>query len=645
MYEVRQLANKKALQQWSIEDSAELYGIRNWGAGYFDITENGDVAIHPFGRGSNVAVSIPEIIRELKDRGLELPVLLRIENILDSQISTLHNSFKKAIDTLGYNGAYRGVFPIKVNQQQQVLEEIANFGASFHHGFEVGSKAELIAAISQMRDHKACLVCNGYKDEEFIDLGLHAMRMGFNCIFVMEMGWELATLLERAALLGIEPQIGVRVKLSAKGGGHWTASGGERSSFGLSMSQITDIVDTLKEQGKLHCLKLLHYHLGSQIPNIRSIRSAVQEASRVYAELVQEGAPMGYIDLGGGLAVDYDGSHTNYVSSRNYSVDEYSMDVVEAVMTTLDKQNIPHPHIITESGRAVVAYYSVLLFNILDVSKIEDGTVPKTLPDDVPEPILNMHEAYTSLTLRNLQEAYNDALFYRDEVRRMFLDGRVNLRQRTLADNLFWAITKTVAKLKDKLKIVPKELEEIDTALADIYYANFSVFQSLPDSWAIDQLFPIMPLHRLNEEPSRNAIISDITCDSDGRVDRFIDPKGEKPLIDLHPMKNGDEYYLGTFLVGAYQETLGDLHNLFGDTNVVSVRMYEDGSYEFVREIQGDTVGELLEYVEYDQRRIMEDLRSMAEQAVREGRITAAERYNILQAFYGGLRGYTYFER
>ncbi|WP_074216138.1 biosynthetic arginine decarboxylase [Halodesulfovibrio marinisediminis] len=645
MYEVRQLANKNALQQWSIDDSAELYGIRNWGAGYFDITENGDVAIHPFGRGSNVAVSIPEVIRELKERGLELPVLLRIENILDSQISSLHNSFRDAISTLGYKAEYRGVFPIKVNQQQQVLEEIANFGSSFHHGFEVGSKAELIAAISQMRDRKACLVCNGYKDEEFIDLGLHAMRMGFNCIFVMEMGWELATLLERAALLGVEPQIGVRVKLSAKGGGHWTASGGERSSFGLSMSQITDIIDTLKEQNKLHCLKLLHYHLGSQIPNIRSIRSAVQEASRVYAELVKEGAPMGYIDLGGGLAVDYDGSHTNYVSSRNYSVNEYAMDIVEAVMTTLDKQNIPHPHIITESGRAVVAYYSVLLFNILDVSRIEDGKVPEVMPEDTPEAILSMYEAYKSLNLRNLQEAYNDALFYRDEVRRMFLDGRVNLRQRTLSDNLFWAITKAVAKLKDKLKIVPKELEEIDTALADIYYANFSVFQSLPDAWAIDQLFPVMPLHRLKEEPTRNAIISDITCDSDGKLDTFIDPKGEKPLLELHPMKNGDEYYLGAFLVGAYQETLGDLHNLFGDTNVVSVRMYEDGSYEFVREIEGDTVGELLEYVEYDQRRIMEDLRSMAEQSVREGRITAAERYDLLQAFYAGLRGYTYFER
>ncbi len=639
------MANKKALQQWSIDDSAELYGIRNWGAGYFDITDHGDVAIHPFGRGSNVAVSIPEVIRELKERGLELPVLLRIENILDSQISSLHNSFRDAIKSLGYKAEYRGVFPIKVNQQQQVLEEIANFGSSFHHGFEVGSKAELIAAISQMRDHTACLVCNGYKDEEFIDLGLHAMRMGFNCIFVMEMGWELATLLERAALLGVEPQIGVRVKLSAKGGGHWTASGGERSSFGLSMSQITDIIDTLKEQNMLHCLKLLHYHLGSQIPNIRSIRTAVQEASRVYAELVQEGAPMGYIDLGGGLAVDYDGSHTNYVSSRNYTVNEYAMDVVEAVMTTLDKQDIPHPHIITESGRAVVAYYSVLLFNILDVSKIEDGNVPDKIPEDTPEPIVSMYEAYKSLNLRNIQEAYNDALFYRDETRRMFLDGKVNLRQRTLADNLFWAITKTVAKLKDKLKIVPKELEEIDTALADIYYANFSVFQSLPDSWAIDQLFPVMPLHRLKEEPSRYAIISDITCDSDGKLDTFIDPKGQKPLLDLHPMENGDEYYLGAFLVGAYQETLGDLHNLFGDTNVVSVRMYEDGSYEFVREIEGDTVGELLEYVEYDQRRIMEDLRSMAEQSVREGRITAAERFDLLQAFYAGLRGYTYFER
>ena len=645
MYEVRQLAKDTAHKQWSLDDSAELYGIRNWGAGYFDITEHGDVAVHPFGPGSDVAVSIPEVIRELKDRGLELPVLLRIENILDSQISSLHNSFKNAITTLSYKGEYRGVFPIKVNQQQQVLEEIANFGATYHHGFEVGSKAELIAAISQMRDHKACLVCNGYKDEEFIDLGLHAMRMGFNCIFVMEMPWELATVLERADRMGVEPQIGVRVKLSAKGGGHWTASGGERSSFGLSMSQITDIVDTLKAQNKLHCLQLLHYHLGSQIPNIRSIRTAVQEASRVYAELVNEGAPMGYIDLGGGLAVDYDGSHTNYASSRNYTVDEYSMDVVEAVMTTLDNQNIPHPHIITESGRAVVAYYSVLLFNILDVSKIDGGCVPDTLPEDTPDPIQNMYEAYTSLTLRNIQETYNDALFYRDEVRRMFLDGRITLRQRTLADNLYWAITKSVAKLKKQLKMVPKELEAIDTALADIYYANFSVFQSLPDSWAIDQLFPVMPLHRLQEEPSRNAIISDITCDSDGKLDTFIDPNGEKPLIELHPLKNGEDYYLGAFLVGAYQETLGDLHNLFGDTNIVSIRTNRDGSYEFVREIEGDTVGELLEYVEYDQRRIMEDLRAMAEKAVREKKISATERYNILQAFYAGLRGYTYFEK
>ncbi|MFV0348768.1 MAG: biosynthetic arginine decarboxylase [Halodesulfovibrio sp.] len=638
------MAKQKALTQWSIEDSAELYGIRNWGAGYFDVTSDGDVAVHPFGSGSNVAVSIPELIRGLKERGLDLPVLLRIENILDSQISTLHESFRKAIATLGFKGEYRGIFPIKVNQQQQVLEEIANFGSRYHHGLEVGSKAELIAAISQMRDYEACLVCNGYKDEEFIDLGLHAMRMGFNCIFVLEMPWELSSILSRAEQLGVDPQIGVRVKLAAKGGGHWAESGGERSSFGLSLSQIMDVVDTLRGMDKLHCLKLLHYHLGSQIPNIRDIRTAVQEASRVYAELVAEGAAMGYIDLGGGLAVDYDGSHTNYVSSRNYTLDEYCTDIVEAVMTTLDARGMPHPHIITESGRATVAYYSALLFNILDVSTVEDGRIPSEMPADLPEPIKNLFEAHRSLSLRNVQECYNDALYYRDETRRMFLDGRVSLRERTLCDNLFWGIIKGVAALKDQLKHIPKDMEEIDVALADIYYANFSVFQSLPDAWAIDQLFPIMPVHRLNELPSRQAIISDITCDSDGKIDQFIDPQGKKRVLDLHPMNNGDDYYLGAFLVGAYQETLGDLHNLFGDTNVVSVRVYPDGSYEFVREIQGDTVAELLEYVEYEPRRIMEDLRSLAEQAVRSGRISPAERFSILQAFELGLRGYTYFE-
>ena len=639
------MAKKRTLQQWSVEDSAELYGIRNWGAGYFDVSSAGEVIIRPFGRDGGPEVSVLEIIHEIKERGYDMPVLLRIENILDSQISLLHQTFREAISELGYKGAYRGVFPIKVNQQQQVVEKIAQYGAAYHHGLEVGSKAELIAAVSQLQSRQACLICNGYKDEEFIDLGLHALRMGFNCFFVLEMPGELDVVLDRAARLGIKPQIGVRVKLSTKASGHWSESGGERSSFGLTSAQIVDVVDTLKAHGLLDCLKLMHYHLGSQVPNIRDIRSAVMEATRIYAGLVQEGAAMGYLDLGGGLAVDYDGSHTNYVSSRNYSLREYCTDVVEAVMTILDALDIRHPHIITESGRATVAYYSILLFNILDVSQIEVGNLPEELPEDTPEPVRNLKETLNALSLRNLQECYNDAIYYYDEMRQLFITGRVTLRQRTLAERFFWAIMRGIAQEKPKLKQVPKDLLEIDSTLADIYYCNFSVFQSLPDSWAIDQVFPIMPVHRLNEVPERQGILSDMTCDSDGRINHFIDPQGMKTTLDLHALKPGEEYYLGTFLVGAYQETLGDLHNLLGDTNVVSVRIQEDGSYEFVRELNGDSISDILAYVEYDPRKILEDIRRAAERAVREKRLTPTQRYAVMQAYEDGLRGYTYFER
>lgn len=640
------MAKKTSQKKWNIEDSAELYGIRNWGAGYFNINEQGEVTIKPFGFKGGPEISVNEIIQEIKARGYNMPVLLRIENILDSQISHIHHCFHDAIVQLGYRGEYRGVFPIKVNQQQQVVEEIADFGKSFHHGLEVGSKAELIAAVSQVKSRKACLICNGYKDEEFIDLGLNSMRLGYNCIFVLEMPGELDTILERAKALKVTPQIGVRVKLSTKATtGHWAESGGERSSFGLTSAQICDVVDTLKANNMLDCLKLLHYHLGSQIPNIRDIRSAVMEASRIYAGLVQEGAGMGYIDLGGGLAVDYDGSHTNYVSSRNYSLNEYCTDVVESVMTIMDEQSIPHPHIITESGRATVAYYSILLFNILDVSLIEIGSLPDTLPDDTPESIINLKEALENVNIRSLQECYNDAMYYYDETRQHFITGRVTLRQRTLAERYFWAIMRSIAEAKEKLKVVPKELQEIDSTLADIYYCNFSVFQSLPDSWAIDQVFPIMPIHRLNEYPDRRGILSDMTCDSDGRINNFIDMQGMKNTLELHSLNEGEEYYLGAFLVGAYQETLGDLHNLLGDTNVVSIRIQDDGTYEFVREISGDSVSDILAYVEYDPRRILENIRHNAERAVRNKWITPAERFSIMQAFESGMRGYTYFER
>ena len=636
---------KNSSLRWDVDDSRELYNIRNWGAGYFDVSPEGEAIIYPFGQGKGPSLSIPEVIRGMRERGYDMPVLLRVENILDSQLNLLHDSFRKAVKSLGYKGKYRGVFPIKVNQQQQVVENIAEFGERYHHGLEVGSKAELIAAISQLRSIEACLICNGYKDEEFIDLGLHALRMGFNCFFVMEMPSELDVILERSRLLGIRPQLGVRAKLSMKAGGHWTDSGGDRSTFGLTAAQIVDVVDTLREHEMLDCLRLLHYHLGSQVSNIRAIRTAIMEATRIYVGLVQEGAEMGYLDLGGGLAVDYDGSHTNFASSRNYSIDEYCTDVVETIINILNEDEIPHPHIITESGRATVAYYSVLLFNILDVSRIELTALPEKLPEEAPEPLHNLQEALQGLSLRNLQEGYNDAVYYRDEIRQLFLTGQVSLRERTLAERYFWAIVKRIAQEKTKLKHIPKDLLEIDHSLADIYYGNFSVFQSLPDSWAIDQLFPIMPVHRLEEEPSCQAILSDITCDSDGRIDKFIDPQGVKHTLALHPLQDGEEYYLGVFLVGAYQETLGDFHNLLGDTNVVSISVEEDGSYHFVRELRGDSVADILAYVEYDPRRILEDLRERAEKAVRSGKISPSERYRIMSAFEDGLRGYTYFER
>ncbi len=640
------MAKKNPLQPWSVEDSAELYGIRNWSAGYFDISKEGEVTISPFGdAGSNTHVSVYELIQGIKERGYDMPVLLRVENILDSQITLLHKSFGTAIKKLGYKGNYRGVFPIKVNQQQQVVEKITQYGASYHHGLEVGSKAELIAAVAQLRSREACLICNGYKDEEFIDLGLYAKRMGLKCFFVLEMPSELNIVIERCKKLNIRPLLGVRVKLSTKASGHWSESGGERSSFGLTSAQIIDVIDTLKEHDMLDCLQLMHYHLGSQVPNIRDIRAAVTEATRVYAGLVQEGANMAYLDLGGGLAVDYDGSHTNFVCSRNYSLDEYCTDVLESVMTILDELEIEHPHIVTESGRATVAYYSMLLFNILDVNFIEVGVLPESLPENTPEPVVNLREAYQNLTLRNLQESYNDALYYYDAMQQLFNAGRANLRDRTLAEKYFWAIMKRVAADKGKLKHTPKEMDNIDNTIADIYYCNFSVFQSLPDSWAIDQLFPIMPIHRLKEFPSQKGILSDLTCDSDGRINHFIDPQGYKSTIELHKLLDDEEYYLGVFLVGAYQETLGDLHNLLGDTHVVSVRIHEDGSYEFVREIKGDTVEDILAYVEYEPRRIVEDIRLMAEKAVREKRISAKERFELMRAYEEGVRGYTYFEK
>ncbi|MDD4622522.1 MAG: biosynthetic arginine decarboxylase, partial [Kiritimatiellae bacterium] len=518
------------------------------------------------------------------------------------------------------------------------------FGRPYHHGLEAGSKAELIAALAYMRDPDAFLICNGYKDVEFIDLALSSLKMGLQTIMVLETNAELNLIMERAAALGIRPRIGIRVKLSSRVGGKWTDSGGERSVFGLTPAQVIDAVDTLREAGMLDCLELLHYHLGSQVPNIREIRDSVKEASRFYVGLVKEGAPMGIFDIGGGLAIDYDGSHTNFASSANYDISEYCADVIEGIMTACNEAEIPHPTVISESGRALVGYYSVLLINVLDTAIYEEKEPPESIPEPYPEALENMMYVSRMLSQKNLQESFNDALYYREEIQKAFKHGDITLRQHAAADCLFWHILTRIREMLPGVKVIPKDLLGLDALLADVYYCNFSVFQSLPDAWAIDQLFPIMPIHRLNEKPERMACISDITCDCDGRIDKFIDQHDVKSVLPVHVMRKGEPYMMAAFLVGAYQETLGDLHNLFGDTNVVSVRVDEDGDIDYVQELQGDSVGDVLSYVEYRPELLMEQFRGLAEEAVKARRITPAERREILAAYESGLRGYTYFE-
>ncbi|KIH77871.1 arginine decarboxylase [Geoalkalibacter ferrihydriticus] len=634
----------KTAPSWTHEDSARLYRIHDWSAGYFDVTEKGDVAVKVAFPSGDVRVSLMDIVAGVNQRDLQMPVLLRIENLLDSQIALLNESFRAAIAQQGYRGIYQGVFPIKVNQQRNVIEEIARFGARYNHGLEAGSKAELIVALSALAGSEGLIVCNGYKDPEFIDLGLRARKLGYRCVFVIETPTELPIILERSHALGIRPLIGVRAKLATTVGGHWNKTSGDRSIFGLSTSQLIEIVDALKEHNLLDCLQLLHCHLGSQIPNIRDIRQAVMEACRYYINLVQEGAPMGFLDLGGGLAVDYLGSKTNNVLSMNYSMDEYCADVVEVIMQSLDAQEVAHPTIVTESGRSTVAYYSLLLFNIFDVTYFEPAPLEQAPAEEEHTLVHSLYSVLERFKPAKIQQSYNNTVFYRDEIRELFKRGQISLRSRALAENLVLEIFRRIVVSLEDADEMPPELEGLREQLADIYYGNLSIFQSLPDAWAIDQVFPVMPIHRLNERPTREAIIADITCDSDGRIDHFIDLHGTRNTLPLHPIKADEDYYLGAFLVGAYQETLGDLHNLFGDTNVVSIRVNEDGSFDVTREIQGDSIADILGYVQYNPKDIFERFRDTAEKAVRRGAISVRERQEILERFSASLRGYTYYE-
>ncbi|MBL9116515.1 MAG: biosynthetic arginine decarboxylase [Verrucomicrobiaceae bacterium] len=636
---------------WSIEDSASLYGIREWGHEYFNVSARGEVVVNLKDGSKTKPVSLAQIISGLKDRGTQLPVLIRFGDLLRWRIDELNEGFATAIREAKYQGVYRGVYPIKVNQQQEVIEEITRYGRKYHYGLEAGSKPELIAALAYMHDPQAYIVCNGYKDEEFIDLALYAQKMGIQVILVLEMPSELKLILERSKKMGVRPTLGVRFRLSTESAGHWAGSGGDASVFGLNISQVMRVVDHLREEGMLDCLRMLHYHQGSQIPNIRAIRSAATEAARVYVGLVQEGARMGILDLGGGLAISYDGLKGNSTASSDYGTKEYCADVIEAIAEVTDEAEIPHPDIITESGRAIVAYCSVLVINVLDINRFEGNGIIK-VTDDSPALLKNLHDLWVEvtesgkkITRERIQETYNDALYYRDKLRSEFSYGKVRLRERAQGEELYWKLLSWVSEHMEQAGADGGQMSRVEHVLTDYYYANFSVFQSLPDLWAIDQIFPVMPIQRLKEKPTRKVVLSDITCDSDGKIDHFAHGCELHQSLPLHDIdiEGGEDYMLGVFLVGAYQETLGDLHNLLGDTNVVSVSL-DNGKLRYRREQEGDTVSEVLSYVEYDPKVLVTKFRELAESAVTQKRITATERKEIMAAFEEGLRGYTYFE-
>ncbi len=630
-------------QRWSIADSNELYAIRHWGAGYFGTNEKGNVCVHPGGPGTP-SFDLKELVDEVRRRGISLPLLIRFTDVLRRRVVHLNEAFRKAISEHAYKGQYRGVYPVKVNQDRYVVEQITDAGKPYGYGLEAGSKPELLVVMAQLEDPEALIICNGYKDEEYVETALYASKLGRKVVMVVEKPSELPLIAEVAKKTGIRPKLGIRVRLSTRGAGKWEASGGDRSKFGLSSYELMEAIGFMRETGLMDCFELLHFHLGSQISNIRSVKNALREVGRFYVEVRRQGAPLQYIDVGGGLGVDYDGSQTNFASSMNYTTEEYANDVVFSVMEACDAAQVPHPNLVSESGRAVVAHHAMLVTEVLGNSGFDVPPLPERLPDSTPQVVKNLFAAHKDVTNKNLLETYHDAAEYKDEVLTLFSLGHLSLEQRVLAENLYWAICAKILRTAREAGELPEELEALEHQLSDTYFCNFSVFQSLPDSWAIDQLFPVMPLHRLAERPTRRAVLADITCDSDGKIEKFIDRREVKDDLELHAL-NDDEYYLGIFLVGAYQEILGDLHNLFGNTHTIQVSLAPGGGYLIDRVVEGDTVTEVLNYVSYNKDDLISKMRALTEASLRAGRISLDESRQILRVYEGGLAGYTYLER
>ena len=632
------------MASWTVQESRELYGLSYWGDEYFGVNDAGHVVVKPRG-GDGPGIDLLSLVGDLQRRGLRTPLLIRFSDILASRIASIGGAFQYAIDEYEYKGRWRGVYPIKVNQQRHVVEEIVEHGAAFGVGLEAGSKPELLVALAVLETPGATIVCNGYKDRAYLETALLAQRLGRRPIIVIDRFRELELLIKTSKELGIRPHIGVRAKMWTRGAGKWIESTGSRSKFGLSPAELVAAVERLRGEDMLDCLELLHCHIGSQITAIRAHKEAVREISRIYVGLREIGAGLTTIDVGGGLGVDYDGSQSDDLSSMNYSIQEYANDVVATIQDACEEAGQPHPDIITESGRAMVAHHSVLVFDVLGVHEMTKSGLEGPVDENDEKVLVDLAEVRDgAIDEDNVYEAYHDAQELRDQAASLFSLGYLDLTARARAERLYFQCCERILAVARGLEEPSEELDSLERELADTYYGNFSVFQSAPDHWAVDQLFPVMPIHRLDEEPNRRGVFADLTCDSDGKIDRFIGNDGVRAQLPLHAW-NGEPYYVGVFLVGAYQEILGDLHNLFGDTDAVHVRVEDDGRYAIEHEVEGDEVSEVLHYVQYDRHALIEKVRRTIERALRDGDIGLEDSARLRKRYEQGLTEYTYLSR
>ncbi len=631
------------MRKWRIDDSSELYNINGWGLKYFSINEKGHVAVTP--REGYASVDLKEVMDELQVRDVTAPVLLRFPDILDNRIEKISRCFRQAAEEYGYTAKNFIIYPIKVNQMRPVVEEIVSHGKKFNIGLEAGSKPELHAVLATNIDDNALIICNGYKDVEFIELALLAQKMGRHIFIVVEKIHELVLIASVAKRLKIKPNVGIRIKLSSTGSGKWEESGGDQSKFGLNSSELLEALDILEKNKMTDCLKLIHFHIGSQVTKIRRIKNALREATQFYAQLSRLGYNIDFVDIGGGLGVDYDGTRSSASeSSMNYSIQEYANDAVSALVEVCKKNGLNQPNIITESGRSLAAHHSVLVFEVLETTSLPSWKESQEIGPDDHELARELYDIWDRLDHPRLFESWHDALQIREEALDLFSLGMLDLRTRAQIEKLFWSIAREVGEMASTLKHAPEELRKIARMLPDKYFCNFSLFQSLPDLWAIDQLFPIMPIQRLDEKPSRNCTIQDITCDSDGKIANFISPHGTVSSLPVHPVKDGEHYYIGVFLAGAYQEILGDLHNLFGDTNAVHISVHRD-RYEIDRVIDGETVADVLDYVAYNPKKLVRNVETWVSMSMRAGKITPEEGREFLSNYRSGLYGYTYLDK